>query len=74
MLHIHVLLGQLPVPVLAVLLEIFIVFAYVLVLSYIQFDANKMLMMMDARVWQRAACRTRGMQFNSVTTYQQASL
>jgi len=62
------------VPVLAVLLEIFTVYAYVLALSYIQFHANKMLMMMDARVWQRAACRTRGMQFNSVTTEQQASL
>ena len=44
MLHIHVLLGQLPVPHLDVLLEICTVFAYVLVLSYIQFDANKMLM------------------------------
>jgi len=74
MLHIHVLLGQLPVPDLDVLLEIFTAFAHVLVLSYIHFDANKMLMMMNARVWQRAACRTRGMQFNSVTTYQQASL
>jgi len=47
---------------------------YVFVLFYIQFDANKMLMMMNARVWQRAACRTSGMQFNLVTTYQQASL
>jgi len=74
MLHIHVLLGQLPVPHLDVLLEICTVFAYVLALSYIQFDVNKMLMMMNARVWQRAACRTRGMQFNLVTTYQQASL
>jgi len=74
MLHIHVLLGQLPVPDLDVLLEIFTVFAYVFVLFYIQFDANKMLMMMNARVWQRAACHTRGMQFNLVTTYQQASL
>ena len=74
MLHIHVLLGQLPVPDLDVLLEIFTIFAHVLVLSYIQFDANKMLMMMNARVWQRAACRTSGMQFNLVTTYQQASL
>jgi len=46
-LHIRVLLRQLPVPVLAVLLEIFIVFAYVLVLSYIQFDVNKMLMMIS---------------------------
>jgi len=74
MLRIHVLLRQLPVPVLDVPLEIFTVFAYVFVFLYIQFDANKMLMMMNARVWQRAACRTRVMQFNLVTTYQQASL
>ena len=49
--HIHVLLGQLPVPVLAVLLAIFIVYAYmymyVLARSYTRFDANEMLMMMS---------------------------
>jgi len=47
MLRIHVLLGQLPVPDLDVLLEIFIVYAYVLALSYIQFHANTMLTMMS---------------------------
>ena len=47
MLRIHVLLGQLPVPVLAVLLAIFIVYAYVFALSYIQFHANEMLTMMS---------------------------
>ena len=74
MLHIHVLLGQLPVPDIDVLLEIFTVLHMFLFFFIFSLMQTKMLMMMNARVWQRAACRTRGMQFNLVTTYQQASL